>query len=61
MITAFEVEKIGKVAKDLDPMIMVGHFPDGPFDFALQKGMVDVLLGSNNFIFHPMPWDQRAG
>ena len=40
MITVFEVEKISKVAKDLDPMIKVGLFPEGPFDFALHKGTI---------------------
>ncbi len=61
MITAFEVEKIGKVVPDVDPMIKAGLFPDGPFDFTLQKGVVDVLLGGDNLEFHPMLWDQRAG
>ncbi len=60
-ITAFKVEKIGKETKDLNPMIEVGLFLDGPFDFALQKGAVDILLGRDNIKFHPMLWDQRAG
>ena len=61
MITAYEVGSIGKETKDLDPMIKVGLFPEGPFDFTVQKGMVDVLLGSDNIKFHPITWDERAG
>ena len=60
-ITVYEVESIGKETKDLDPRIMVGLFPKGPFDFTVQKGMVDILLGRDKMEFHPTMWDQRAG
>ncbi len=60
-ITAYTVASIGKKTKDLDPMIKVGLFPEGPFDFTVQKGTVDILLGSNNIEFHPIIWDERAG
>ena len=53
-ITAYEVGSIGKETKDLDPMIKVGLF------FTVQKGTVDVLLGSDNLEFHPIIWDERA-
>ena len=34
MITAYEVESLGRETRDLDPMIKVGLFPDGLFDRA---------------------------
>ena len=42
-------------------MIKVGLFPEGPHDFTVQKGTVDVLLGSDNLEFHPVVWDERHG
>ncbi len=60
-LTAYEVSNIGRSTKDLDPMIKVGLFPDGPHDFTVQKGTVDVLLGSDNLEFHPIVWEERAG
>ena len=38
----------------------MGLFPDGPHDFAVQKGTVDVLLGSDNLEFHPVIWEERC-
>ena len=60
-IFAYEVEKISKVVPDVDPMIKEGLFPDSIFDFTIQKGQVNILLGSDNLEFHPISWDQRVG